>query len=122
MHLADRGVPDVQQRHEVERGRCAGVIHLELWDALEGERTLFEWRGERDFAVRLGRVVAALIEGTLRTVTGFAFPTACRSIESVWLGGGGAHRAVCASAMPVPTRLSPQGVYAGVHGGLTLLD
>jgi hypothetical protein len=117
MHLGDR-----PQRHHVERGRCAGVIHLELWDALEGERTLFERRGDTDFAARLGRVVAALIEGTLRTVTGFAFPAACRGIASVWLGGGGADRAACASAMPVPTRLSPHAVYAGVHGGVTLLD
>lgn len=108
-------------RHEVTRGRCAGVVHLELWDALVDGRSLFAWRDDPSFPARLAATVTALKDGELATASRATFPLACRALGRVWLAGGDPRLGACAAACSLPTQIGAYGAFAGVIGGLSVL-
>ena len=67
-------------------------------------------------------MIGRLLDGALETASGATFPDACRAIQRIWLAGGRPDLAACAAVAPRPAQVSAHGVFAGVRGGVLLLD
>jgi len=104
------------------------VIPLEVWDLEIGGATLFDARGEPDFAARLVEAARRLRAGEARRRAGAPLDARCSRIGALVIGGGGAAQPDLARALArelaraqLPSRIDPAGAFCGEAGGFALL-
>jgi hypothetical protein len=116
--------PRSVDRPRLRRHRPEGVVALEIWDLLVEGVPLHETRDLAEFPRRLAQGVMALCRGRARCQSGLIPPERCRTVDTLFVGGGAlaAELERALRTVGLPLHVSGQPAFVAEVGGRKLLN